>query len=74
MKWSNPLLIRSIYICPMIDARRMEVFCNLRDVSGAHIWKSKPLILEETTFDEFGDQSHSSHRRWSSQVSRAFRS
>ncbi|WP_258105861.1 tRNA (adenosine(37)-N6)-threonylcarbamoyltransferase complex dimerization subunit type 1 TsaB [Marinoscillum sp. MHG1-6] len=40
-------------VCPMIDARRMEVFCNLRSGNGETIWESKPLILEEDTFKEF---------------------
>ena len=53
----KPTVHPSLYICPMIDARRMEVFCNLRDDRGAHIWESKPLILEESTFDEFDNQS-----------------
>lgn len=40
-------------ICPMIDARRMEVYCNLRSTFGEHIWLSAPVILEENTFDDF---------------------
>ncbi|MFY0601197.1 MAG: tRNA (adenosine(37)-N6)-threonylcarbamoyltransferase complex dimerization subunit type 1 TsaB [Cyclobacteriaceae bacterium] len=42
-------------ICPMIDARRMEVYCNLRSTDGNRIWESKPLILDETTFSEFSE-------------------
>jgi tRNA threonylcarbamoyladenosine biosynthesis protein TsaB len=44
-------------ICPMIDARRMEVYCNLRGEQGQLIWPSQPLILDESTFDEFADRS-----------------
>lgn len=40
-------------ICPMIDARRMEVYCNLREISGNYIWESTPLILDENSFEEF---------------------
>lgn len=43
-------------VCPMIDARRMEVFCNLRDFDGDRIWESKPVILNENTFSEFIEQ------------------
>ncbi|MEO9474243.1 MAG: tRNA (adenosine(37)-N6)-threonylcarbamoyltransferase complex dimerization subunit type 1 TsaB [Cyclobacteriaceae bacterium] len=43
-------------VCPMIDARRMEVYCNLRDAEGDRIWKSKPLILDENVFDDFADR------------------
>jgi tRNA threonylcarbamoyladenosine biosynthesis protein TsaB len=42
-------------ICPMIDARRMEVFCNLRAANGSLIWASQPLILEPNSFDAFDD-------------------
>ncbi|MFT6867987.1 MAG: tRNA threonylcarbamoyladenosine biosynthesis protein TsaB [Cyclobacteriaceae bacterium] len=43
-------------LCAMIDARRMEVFCNLRDSHGAHVWQSAPLILDENTFETYKDQ------------------
>ena len=42
-------------VCPMIDARRMEVFCNLRSIGGELVWESQPLILNENTFEEFSD-------------------
>lgn len=43
-------------VCPMIDARRMEVYCNLRDAGGERIWESKPLILDENVFNDFGNR------------------
>lgn len=43
-------------VCPMIDARRMEVFCNLRGTNGTYIWESKPLILEEDTFENYRNE------------------
>ena len=49
----KPTVEPTTYICPMIDARRMEVFCNLRDAAGVHVWESQPLILEQSSFDAF---------------------
>lgn len=43
-------------ICPMIDARRMEVYTKLVTPEGEHIWELQPLILEEDTFQEFEDR------------------
>lgn len=44
-------------ICPMIDARRMEVYTKLVTTSEEQVWELQPLILEEETFSEFPDQS-----------------
>jgi tRNA threonylcarbamoyladenosine biosynthesis protein TsaB len=38
------------YICPMIDARRMEVFTALYDREMKVIMEPQPMILEETSF------------------------
>ncbi len=37
-------------LCPMIDARRMEVYCMVRDIKNQLIWDSQPLIIEEDCF------------------------
>lgn len=37
-------------ICPMFDARRMEVYCWLGDASGTMIEKVQSLILDEDSF------------------------
>ncbi|MEQ8546762.1 MAG: tRNA (adenosine(37)-N6)-threonylcarbamoyltransferase complex dimerization subunit type 1 TsaB [Cyclobacteriaceae bacterium] len=34
------------YAMPMMDARRMEVYCQIRDKAGAYVLKSKALIVE----------------------------
>ena len=39
------------YICPMIDARRMEVFCKLL-MGNTLIKESAPLIIDEQTFSD----------------------
>ncbi|RED93593.1 tRNA (adenosine(37)-N6)-threonylcarbamoyltransferase complex dimerization subunit type 1 TsaB [Marinoscillum furvescens] len=40
-------------LCPMIDARRMEVYGRVEDISGNIIWPTAPIIVDESTFDEF---------------------
>jgi len=38
------------WVCPMLDARRMEVYCLLQDESRETIWETRPLIVDETSF------------------------
>ena len=40
-------------LCPMMDARRMEVYTQLEDQDGTLIWDLQPKILEAETFGEF---------------------
>ncbi|WP_424963126.1 tRNA (adenosine(37)-N6)-threonylcarbamoyltransferase complex dimerization subunit type 1 TsaB [Ekhidna sp.] len=40
-------------LCPMMDARRMEVYTQMEDQEGKKIWDLQPVILEEDTFGEF---------------------
>ena len=44
-------------ICPMIDARRMEVYMKLVKPNGDEVWELQPLILAEKTFYDFLDQT-----------------
>lgn len=47
-----------MYYCPMIDARRMEVFTALYDQDRNAIWSPRPLILEADSFNSItADQS-----------------
>lgn len=39
-------------LCPMLDARRMEVYCSIIDNDGEVMLPSTPKILDETSFDE----------------------
>ena len=41
------------FLCPMIDARRMEVYTQVENQHGDNVWDLSPKILEENTFDEF---------------------
>ena len=38
--------------CPMIDARRMEVYCAVYDFEGNTFRPTEALILEESSFDK----------------------
>lgn len=40
-----------IQLCPMLDARRMEVYCQLLDANGKVIWDTQALVIE--TIDPF---------------------
>lgn len=43
------------YFCPMIDARRMEVYCLLSDHEKQE-WEISPLIVESNSFEDFRDK------------------
>lgn len=50
--------VTDILYCPMIDARRMEVFTSFYDSSLTEIGKARAIILDETSFlEELKDQS-----------------
>lgn len=40
-------------LCPMMDARRMEVYMQMEDQSGEKIWNLQPKVLDKNTFGEF---------------------
>ena len=40
-------------ICPMIDARRMEVYCGLYDQENREVREVRAEIIDENSFDEF---------------------
>ncbi|MBL3659070.1 tRNA (adenosine(37)-N6)-threonylcarbamoyltransferase complex dimerization subunit type 1 TsaB [Fulvivirga sediminis] len=44
------------YLCPMIDARRMEVYCMITDKNLSVIQETAPKIIDETSFSEFLNQ------------------
>lgn len=51
-------LVRRFYkgpalLCPMIDARRMEVYCKLTEHTGKEIWDTRPLVVDQNSFNEF---------------------
>ena len=40
-------------LCPMMDARRMEVYLQVEDQVGSILWELQPKILDEKTFEAF---------------------
>ena len=40
-------------LCPMMDARRMEVYTQVEDQNGEKLWDLQPKILNENSFAEF---------------------
>lgn len=38
------------YLCPMMDARRMEVYTKMEDQKGNTVWEVEPKILDENSF------------------------
>jgi tRNA threonylcarbamoyladenosine biosynthesis protein TsaB len=44
-------------LCPMIDARRMEVYCAICDPDGKEVRKPAAEIITENSFDEFRDKN-----------------
>lgn len=47
-------------LCPMIDARRMEVYCKIVDRSEREIQEMKPVVIDQNTFRPLLD-SHFIH-------------
>lgn len=44
-------------LVPMIDARRMEVYCAIYDHEGNEIKEVAPMVLDEKSFSEFQNSS-----------------
>jgi len=44
----------NFFICPMIDARRMEVFTKMLDNNFNEVEKDKALILDDKSFNDIG--------------------
>ena len=53
MALGMPHLQTSFLLCPMIDARRMEVFCAIFDDKGNEIRETKAEIIDEHSFGEY---------------------
>lgn len=52
----EPMVPKGMVLFPMIDARRMEVFTLAKKASSELIWKPRPLIVDEHTFNEFNEE------------------
>ena len=52
-----PIFSHDTILIPMIDARRMEVFCLAKRTDGHVVWEPQPLIVDESSFSEFDGQN-----------------
>ena len=48
---------KPVLFCPLIDARRMEVYCAIYDTSGKEIRKPEAEIITENSFAEYLDKN-----------------
>jgi tRNA threonylcarbamoyladenosine biosynthesis protein TsaB len=48
---------KNVLLCPMIDARRMEVFTAVYDANLTEVMKPQPMILNEQSFADIVQQS-----------------
>lgn len=51
----KPYIQHGAYLCPMIDARRMEVYCQLIH-QGEVLWSTQPLVVMADAFAKFTEQ------------------
>lgn len=47
-------------LCPMLDARRMEVYCQIRDADFREVMKTQPVIVDENSFAHYLEE----HEVW----------
>ena len=48
----------NILFCPMIDARRMEVYASIFNATYICLLETKPIIVDENTLNEFTENNH----------------
>lgn len=54
MAWQvNHFNMRHALLCPMIDARRMEVYCLIQSSDGKQLMPTSAVIVEEDTFQDY---------------------
>jgi tRNA threonylcarbamoyladenosine biosynthesis protein TsaB len=46
----QPYNLADALLCPMLDARRMEVYCQIRDAKGEEVMATMPVIIDENSF------------------------
>lgn len=52
LAFSSWLTSNSLLLCPMLDARRMEVYCALYDLEGREVKPTMAKIIDEYSFSE----------------------
>lgn len=45
--------INDAYLCPMIDARRMEVYSLITDNEGSILEETRPVVVEENSYERW---------------------
>ncbi len=45
--------LQKALLCPMLDARRMEVYCQIRNADLREIMPTQPVIVDEYSFDDY---------------------
>ena len=55
MAYSISKKIRSTFFCPMIDARRMEVFSAIYDENNKELRKVSAIIVDKYTYQDFSN-------------------
>ncbi len=48
--------VSGAFLCPMIDARRMEVYCQVFDHKFSELTPVRPVVVNPDSFNEFLDQ------------------
>lgn len=51
----RPFVPVSSFLCPMLDARRMEVYCKLVKSSGEEMIPTSAVVVEQDTFESFAE-------------------
>jgi len=52
-----PFIEEDVLLCPMLDARRMEVYCLIADCAGAVVQQTKAEIIDSDSFNDHLDKS-----------------
>ena len=52
-----PSTVHRTLFCPMIDARRMEIYCAIFDSNGVEIRETEALIVDENTFIDLSEEN-----------------
>ncbi len=57
MAWQvNRYNTQEALLCPMIDARRMEVYCLVQQADGSLLMPATAVVVEENTFEKYQQQ------------------
>lgn len=49
----NKFNLPKALLCPMLDARRMEVYCQVRDADFREVMPTRPVIVDKNSFSDY---------------------